>query len=58
MGISMRGLVVLAIVIGIGPTIDAFVYGGHYRRQALNDANYQAQMANSEVQHWIRKVGR
>jgi hypothetical protein len=54
----MRGLVVSAILIGIGLTIDALVYGGHYRRQAWNDANYQAQMANAVVQHWIRKVGR
>ena len=54
----MRGLVILTTLIGIGLTIDAFVYRGHYRRQAWNDANYQAQMANSEVQYWIRKVGR
>jgi hypothetical protein len=55
---SMRGLIVLAILIGIGLTIDAFVYDGRYRRQAWNDASYQAQMANSEVQYWIRKLGR
>ena len=55
---SMRGLVVMAILIGIGLTIDAFVYDGHYRRQAWNDARNQAQMANSEIQYWIRKLGR
>jgi hypothetical protein len=53
----MRGLVVFATLIGIG-LIDASVYDGHYRRQAWNDANYQAQMANSEIQSWIRKLGR
>ena len=54
----MRGLIVLAILIGIGLTIDAFVYDGRYRRKAWNDASYQAQMANSEVQYWIRTLGR
>jgi hypothetical protein len=54
----MRGLIVLAILIGIGITIDTFVYDGRYRRQAWNDANDQAQMANSEVRYWIRKLGR
>ena len=53
----MRGLVVLAILIGIGLTIDTVVYDGRYRKQAWNDASYQAQKINSEVQYWIRKLG-
>lgn len=55
--VSMRGLVVLAILIGIGLTIDTVVYDGRYRKQAWNDASYQAQKINSEVQYWIRKLG-
>jgi hypothetical protein len=53
----MRGFIFLAILIGIGLTMDAFVYEGRYRRQAWNDASYQAEKANSEVQYWIRKLG-
>jgi hypothetical protein len=55
--LSMRGFIFLAILIGIGLTMDAFVYEGRYRRQAWNDASYQAEKANSEVQYWIRKLG-
>lgn len=53
----MRGFIFLAILIGIGLTMDAFIYEGRYRRQAWNDASYQAEKANFEVQYWIRKLG-
>jgi hypothetical protein len=53
----MRSLIILAVLIGTLLAIDALAFGGRYRTAAWQEANYQGQQFNYEIQYRLRRSG-
>jgi hypothetical protein len=53
----MRSFLILSVLIGTLWTIDAVAFGGRYSTAVWQEANYQGQKFNYEVQYWLKKNG-
>jgi len=53
----MRGLVILAIVVGVLWALDRYAFHERYSQAAWQEANYQGQKFRNEVQYYLKKNG-
>lgn len=53
----MRSFLMLILLIGALWAIDAIAFGGEYSTAIWQEANYQGQKLNYELQYTFRKLG-
>jgi hypothetical protein len=53
----MRKFFHLAVLIVALWTIDLLAYGGYYSSTVLEQASYQGQMVQYNIQDWFKRIG-
>jgi hypothetical protein len=47
----------LIVLIGVLWALDLVAYGGRYSSAVLEQANYQGQMVQYDIQDWFKRIG-
>ncbi|HWM82069.1 MAG TPA: hypothetical protein VNQ56_08395 [Pseudolabrys sp.] len=52
----MRGFIIIAIAIGAVWIVDRLALQSRYSNAVFREAQYQAQLFNIEIEHWLRRL--